>query len=159
MKKILKEIILGLFGSLAYIFFPILLKIKKQTIFVINYHATYPEYNKNFIKQIKFYKKNFDLIGENYFFKEKKKIPKLNKKLFSLFKDKNEVLKSLSKNYLDSFDKKILNKYKKDKKEARIIAKNGRDTYLKNFNSTIVADFILSKTFDYKSKNKFLWEK
>ena len=52
-----------------------------------------------------------------------------------------------------------INKYKKDKKEAKIIAKNGRDTYLKNFNSTIVADFILSKTFDYKSKNKFIWEK
>jgi len=52
-----------------------------------------------------------------------------------------------------------INKYKKDTKEARSIAKNGRDTYLKNFNSTIVADFILSKTFDYKSKNKFIWEK
>jgi len=52
-----------------------------------------------------------------------------------------------------------INKYKKDIKEARTIAKNGRDTYLKNFNSTIVADFILSKTFDYKSKNKFVWEK
>ena len=33
------------------------------------------------------------------------------------------------------------------------------DTYLKNFNSTIVADFILSKTLDYKSKYKFVWEK
>ena len=52
-----------------------------------------------------------------------------------------------------------INKYKKDIKEAKSIAKNGRDTYLKNFNSTIVADFILSKTFDYKSKNKFIWEK
>ena len=40
MKKILKEIILGLFGRLAYIFFPILVLLKKQTIFVINYHAT-----------------------------------------------------------------------------------------------------------------------
>jgi len=52
-----------------------------------------------------------------------------------------------------------INKYKKDIKEARSIAKNGRDTYLKKFNSTIVADFILSKTFDYKSKNKFVWQK
>ena len=52
-----------------------------------------------------------------------------------------------------------IDKYKKDIKEARIIAKNGRDTYLRNFNSTIVADFILSKTFDYKSKHKFVWEK
>jgi len=59
---------------------------------------------------------------------------------------------------IDDLSYKI-NKYKRDTKEARIIAKNGRNTYLKNFNSTIVADFILSKTFDYKSKNKFVWEK
>jgi len=52
-----------------------------------------------------------------------------------------------------------LNKYKKDTKKAKKIAKNGRDTYLKNFNSTIVSDFILSKVFNYKSKNKFTWEK
>ena len=52
-----------------------------------------------------------------------------------------------------------LNKYKKDKKEAKRIAKNGKTVYLKRFNSTIVSDFILSKLFDYKSKNKFIWEK
>ena len=52
-----------------------------------------------------------------------------------------------------------LNKYKKDKKEAKRIAKNGKAVYLKNFNSTIIADFILSKLFDYKSINKFIWEK
>ena len=52
-----------------------------------------------------------------------------------------------------------LNKYKKDKKERNNIAKKGRDFYLKNMNSTIVADYILSKIFDYKSKNNFIWEK
>ena len=52
-----------------------------------------------------------------------------------------------------------LNKYKKDKKESKRIARNGRKTYLKNFNSTIVSDFMLSKMFDYKSKNRFIWEK
>ena len=52
-----------------------------------------------------------------------------------------------------------LNKYKKDTKDAKRIAKNGRDFYTKNFNSTIVSDFILSKVFDYKSTNKFIWEK
>jgi len=52
-----------------------------------------------------------------------------------------------------------LNKYKKDIKERIRIAKNGKNTYLKKFNSTLVADFILSKTFDYKSKNKFVWSK
>jgi spore maturation protein CgeB len=52
-----------------------------------------------------------------------------------------------------------INKYKKDTKERNRIAKNGRNAYMKNFNSTIVADYILSKTFDYKSKNKFIWSK
>ena len=63
-------------------------------------------------------------------------------------------------NYKDIDDLSYkLNKYKKDTKEAKRIAKNGRDFYLKNFNSTIVSDFILSKLFNYKSKNKFIWEK
>ena len=59
---------------------------------------------------------------------------------------------------IDDLSYKI-NKFKKDSKNRIIIAKNGRDFYLKKFNSTLVADFILSKTFDYKSKNKFIWEK
>ena len=52
-----------------------------------------------------------------------------------------------------------INKFKKDHKNRNRIAKNGRDIYLKRFNSTLVADFILSKTFDYKSKNEFIWSK
>tara|TARA_B110001452_G_scaffold145913_1_gene121305 strand:+ start:265 stop:2388 length:2124 start_codon:yes stop_codon:yes gene_type:complete len=57
---------------------------------------------------------------------------------------------------IDDLSYKI-NKYKKDYKERMRIAKNGKDVYLKNFNSTLVSDFILSKTFEYKSKNKFIW--
>ena len=52
-----------------------------------------------------------------------------------------------------------LNKYKKDTKDAKRIAKNGKNFYMKNFNSTIVSEFILSKLFDFKNKNKFIWEK
>ena len=59
---------------------------------------------------------------------------------------------------IDDLSYKI-NKYKKDIKDAKRIAKNGHDTYLKNFNSTIVSDYMLSKLFDYKSKYKFLWVK
>ena len=43
--------------------------------------------------------------------------------------------------------------------ERKKIAKNGRDFYLRYINSTIVADFILSKTLDIKSKNNFVWER
>ncbi len=50
-----------------------------------------------------------------------------------------------------------LSKYKRDHKERKRIAKNGKEFYLKKINSTLVADFILSKTMDYKSKNNFVW--
>ncbi len=52
-----------------------------------------------------------------------------------------------------------INKYKSDKKKRKEIARNGRNFYLKYFNSTLVADYILSKTFDLKSNHKFMWEK
>ena len=52
-----------------------------------------------------------------------------------------------------------LNKFKKDKKTGRMIAKNGKKKYLKNFNSEIVSDFIISKTFERKSKNRFIWNR
>ena len=51
-----------------------------------------------------------------------------------------------------------LNKYKKDKKDRIKIAKTGRNFYLKNINSMIISDYILSKTFGFKSKNNFIWE-
>ena len=52
-----------------------------------------------------------------------------------------------------------LNKYKKDTKDRKRIAKNGRDFYFKYFNSTIVAKYILDKTFAINNKEKVLWEK
>ena len=50
-----------------------------------------------------------------------------------------------------------INKYKKDNTDRKRIAKNGKEIYLKEFNSTKVADYILTKTFNLKSKNKFIW--
>jgi glycosyltransferase involved in cell wall biosynthesis len=50
-----------------------------------------------------------------------------------------------------------LEKFKKDKKKGKKIAKKGRDKYFRCFNSNIVSDYIISKTFDVKSKYKFIW--
>ena len=50
-----------------------------------------------------------------------------------------------------------LSKYKKDKKLGKKIAKNGKKKYFKHFNSNIVADYIISKTFDIKNKYHFIW--
>ena len=59
------------------------------------------------------------------------------------------------KNESDLFEK--INKYKKEDKQRRLIAKNGKDKYMKFFNSNIVAQFIIDKTLGIESKNKYIW--
>ena len=74
---------------------------------------------------------------------------------FNDFFSKNEIV--FYRNLEDLSYK--LNKYKKDTKERRRIAKNGKKHYFKYFNSTIIADFIISRSLGNKSKKKFIWEK
>jgi len=52
---------------------------------------------------------------------------------------------------------KKINKYNQNDKLRRKIAKKGYLKYFKYFNSTIIADFIIRKTFDKKDK-EFFWE-
>jgi len=72
--------------------------------------------------------------------------------------------------YSDFFNKKELitysnisdlsekiNKYKKDDKTRKQIAKNGKLKYLKYFNSNLVAQFMIDKTFQINNKNRYLW--
>ena len=48
-------------------------------------------------------------------------------------------------------------KYKKDNKKRKEIAKNGKIKYMKYFNSDIISQYMIDKTFDFKSKNKYIW--
>jgi hypothetical protein len=60
--------------------------------------------------------------------------------------------------YKDIYDLSYkLNKYKKDVHDGKRIAKKGKDKYFKYFNSNIVSDYIVSKTFDIKTKYKIIW--
>ena len=54
--------------------------------------------------------------------------------------------------------KKII-KFSKNDQLRKKIAKNGREKYHKFFNSKIIADYILKKTFNISSAKKFFWEK
>jgi glycosyltransferase involved in cell wall biosynthesis len=70
------------------------------------------------------------------------------------FNDKQIILyKSLN----DLSEK--LNKYKKDTKARKRIAKNGQYHYFKYFNSTLVAKYIIEKTLNIKSTKKLIWQK
>jgi glycosyltransferase involved in cell wall biosynthesis len=71
----------------------------------------------------------------------------------NLFNDKQMIF---YKDFNDLSEK--LNKYKKDSKTRKRIAKNGRDHYFKYFNSTQVAKYILRKTFNSNSKTNSYWE-
>ena len=52
-----------------------------------------------------------------------------------------------------------IQKYAKDDDLRKKIAKKGKAKYMKFFNSTIVADYIITKTFNNNTKKHFLWEK
>ena len=52
---------------------------------------------------------------------------------------------------INDLSEKIL-KISRDEKLRRLIAKNGKKKYMKYFNSTIVADFIINKTLDINKK-------
>ena len=74
---------------------------------------------------------------------------------YNNFFSKNEII--FYKNLLDLSEK--IQKYAHDDKARKKIARKGKVKYMKYFNSTIVADYIINKTFNksYK-KNKYLWE-
>ena len=50
-----------------------------------------------------------------------------------------------------------INKISRDEKTRKLIGKNGKEKYMKYFNSKIVAEFIINKTLDIVNKNKYLW--
>ena len=52
-----------------------------------------------------------------------------------------------------------LNFYSKNHKIRNRIAKSGRNKYHKNFDSKIIAQYMIDKTMGYKSKKKFIWDK
>ena len=69
------------------------------------------------------------------------------------FNDKEMVF---YKNVSD-LSEKIL-KVSNDEKLRKSIAKNGKNKYMKFFNSTLVAEYIINKTLGINNKKRFFWE-
>ena len=77
------------------------------------------------------------------------------KTLLSNFFTNDEVIFYKS---INDLSEKII-KYSNDDKQRIRIAKSGKKKYMKHFNSTVVADYIINKTLDNKyKKNKYLWD-
>ena len=77
----------------------------------------------------------------------------MKKPVFQTFFNKNEII---TYNNLEDLSEKI-QKYKKNEKKRKVIAKNGKKKYLKYFNSDIVSKFIVNKTLDINKKERFIW--
>ena len=74
---------------------------------------------------------------------------------YSDFFNKNEIV--TYKNFQD-----LINKIKyfiKNNKKRKFIANNGKRKYLKEFSSEKVSKYIILKTYNIKSKDKFIWHK
>ncbi len=59
---------------------------------------------------------------------------------------------------VNDLSEKIL-RISRDDKLRRRIGANGKKKYLKHFNSTLVAEYIINKTLDIKDNKKYLWDK
>ena len=70
------------------------------------------------------------------------------------FFDDNEMVFYKS---LDDLAEKIM-RISQDERLRKKIGQRGRDKYLKYFNSSLVAEYIINRTFDFKNKNKYFWE-
>ena len=57
---------------------------------------------------------------------------------------------------INDLSEKII-KISRDEKLRKTIARNGKNKYMKYFNSDLVAEFIINKTLNLKNKKKYLW--
>ena len=74
---------------------------------------------------------------------------------YNNFFDNDEMV--FYKNVSD-LSEKIL-KISRDEKLRKNIARRGKIKYMKYFNSTKVANFIINRTLGFKDKNSYLWER
>ena len=61
------------------------------------------------------------------------------------------------KNVADLSEK--IEKISEDEKLRKTIGQKGKTKYMRYFNSTLVADFIINKTFEVNDAKKYLWHK
>ena len=59
---------------------------------------------------------------------------------------------------INDLSEKIL-EISSDDKKRKMIAKKGKEKYMKYFNSNLVAEFIIDKSLNIKNKKKYYWER
>tara|TARA_B110001450_G_scaffold165966_1_gene154722 strand:+ start:31 stop:945 length:915 start_codon:yes stop_codon:yes gene_type:complete len=147
-KKLFKDLIFFILGNLTFLFLRLILK--KNCIYVVNYHATYPKYENNFKKQLSFYKKYFQVIDESILInKQKLFVKSADPRILITFDDGHISNYDFASKILDDLDIKasffipinVINRKTEDKifKENKILL----DKYniLSNLDEDIINDY------------------
>ena len=148
------------------IFINKLIKITKNVIFdLYGMSNKQPVWGDEFVKKISNSKMGLNLSrGEPVMYYSSDRITQLMGNGLLTFIDKKTNYddfftnkEMIFYNSLNDLSEKI-QKYKKNTKERNKIARNGKLKYFKYFNSNIVSQYIINKTFEFKTEKTF-WEK
>jgi peptidoglycan/xylan/chitin deacetylase (PgdA/CDA1 family) len=101
LKKLIKDIIFFFFGNFIFMFLRLLLR--KNCIYVVNYHATYPKYENNFKKQLNFYRNYFDIVDENILINKNQTFKTSKPKILITFDDGHITNYNSAAKILDEF--------------------------------------------------------
>ena len=101
-KNLVKKIIFFIFGNVIFLFLRWLLR--KDCIYVVNYHATYPKYGNNFKKHLNFYKNYFDIIDENILINKNQTFEGSRPKILITFDDGHITNYNSAAKILDNFN-------------------------------------------------------
>ena len=102
LKNLIKNLIFFTFGNFIFIFLRLLLK--KNCIYVVNYHSTYPKYENNFKRQLSFYKNYFDIVDESILINEYKIFKGSKPKIVLTFDDGHITNYNSAAKILDDFN-------------------------------------------------------
>ena len=140
-------------------------KIKNIKFDIYGMDDVNPIWGDKFLKTIKNYRMGLNLsrgIPTKYYSSDRI-VQLIGNGLLTFIDKKTELNKIISSKgvvYYNSFNDLIkkINYYKNNPLKAKIIASYGRKEYFSKFNSDIVCQYIIDKTFKFKSIKKFSWK-
>ena len=145
----------------------LLLKNKKLTFNILGYASEQPKWNYQYFNELSKCKMALNLSrGIPSKYASSNRIASLIANGIMTFIDKKVMYQDFFsddemifyKNVTDLSEK--IQKYCVEDNLRKKIARNGKNKYLKYFNSTKVADYIIKKTLEIKNKKDFfMWEK
>ena len=140
-------------------------KLKNVEFDIYGMDKIQPIWGENFLKKIKNYRMGLNLSrGQpTKYYSSDRIVQLVANGLLTFIDERTKLNEIISKNgvvyykNINDLAKKILH-YKKKPSQIKKISSIGRKEYFKKFNSNIVCKYIIDKSFNNKSNNKYFWD-